>query len=213
MGFMWCDQECGHFRKDFFLPIKIPTIPHKPWTECNIPIPPSIYEDVCWIIKSKMDTGVYEPSNSSYQSQWFCIVKKNGKSLQIVHSLEPLNKVTIKHARVIPFTDQIGKHFASRACDGMLNLYVGYDERDLSDSSRDLTTFQSPFSTLRLVTLPIGWTNSVPIFHDDVTYILQSKIPDTTVSYIDDVPIHGLAERYMLPNGTEEHIPDNSGIQ
>jgi hypothetical protein len=213
MGFAWCDQERRHFHKDFFPPIEIPTIPHKPWTECNILIPPGIYEDVCRIIKSKMNAGVYKPSNSSYRSQWFCIVKKDGKSLRIVHSLEPLNKVTIKHAGVTPFTDQIGEHFAGHTCGGMLDLYVGYDERGLSNSSRDLTTFQSPFGTLRLVTLPMGWTNSVPIFHDDVTYILQPEIPDTTVPYIDDVPIHGPAERYLLPNSTEERIPDNPGIR
>jgi hypothetical protein len=212
-GFAWTDQERGHFREDFFPPIEIPTIPHKPWTQRNIPIPPGIYEEVCKLIKRKLEAGVYEPSNSSYRSRWFCVVKKDGKSLRIVHSLEPLNKVTIKHAGVTPFTDQIGEHFAGRACGGMLDLYIGYDERGLSESSRDLTTFQSPFGTLRLVTLPMGWTNSVPIFHDDVTCILQPEIPDTTIPYIDDVPIRGPAEKYLLPDGTEERIPDNPGIR
>ena len=212
-AFTWLDQECRHFREDFFPPIEIPTIPHKPWTQRNIPIPPDIYEEVCHLIKLKLDAGVYEPSNSSYRSRWFCVVKKDGKSLRIVHSLEPLNQVTIKHAGVTPFTDQIGEHFAGRACSGMLDLYVGYDERGLAETSRDLTTFQSPFGALRLVTLPMGWTNSVPIFHDDVTHILQPEIPDTTIPYIDDVPIRGPAERYILPDGTEERIPDNPGIR
>jgi hypothetical protein len=211
--FAWNDLERGHFCEDFFLPIEIPTIPHKPWAQRNIPIPPGIYDEVCRIIKRKIDAGVYEPSNSSYRSKWFCVAKKDGKSLRIVHSLEPLNKVTIKHAGVTPFTDQIGEHFAGRACGGMLDLYVGYDERGLAPESRDLTTFQSPFGVLRLVTLPMGWTNSVPIFHDDVTFILQPEIPNTTVPYIDDVPICGPAERYILPDGTEERIPDNPSIR
>ena len=212
-GFAWCDEERGHFREDFFPQIEIPTIPHKPWAQRNIPIPPGIYEEVCRLIKVKIDAGVYEPSNSSYRSRWFCVVKKDGKSLRIVHSLEPLNQVTIKHAGVTPFTDQIGEHFAGRACGGMLDLYVGYNERGLAETSRDLTTFQSPFGALRLVTLPMGWTNSVPIFHDDVTHILQPEIPDTTVPYIDDVPIRGPETRYILPDGTEERIPENPGIR
>ena len=188
-AFTWCDPEHGHFREDFFPPIDIPTIPHKPWVERNIPIPPGIYEKVCRLIKIKLDMGVYEPSNSSYHSRWFCVVKKDGKSLCIIHSLELLNRVTIKHAGVTPFTDQISKHFARCACGGMLNLYVGYNKRGLAESSRDLTTFQSPLGALRLIMLPMGWTNSVPIFYDDVTHILQPEIPDTTVPYIDDVPI------------------------
>src|SRR5882762_8035341 len=211
-GFAWDDTERGRFRDEFFPPVEIPVVEHKPWVLHNIPIPPGIYDEVCTLIRRKIAAGVYEPSNSSYRSRWFCVVKKDGKSLRIVHSLEPLNQVTIKHAGVTPFTDQIGEHFAGRACGGMLDLYVGYDERGLAETSRDLTTFQSPFGALRLVTLPMGWTNSVPIFHDDVTSILQPEIPDTTVPYIDDVPIRGPATRYWLPNGTEERIPENLGI-
>ena len=71
----------------------------------------------------------------------------------------------------------------------MLDLYVGYDKRALAESSRDYTTFQSPFGALRLTTLPMGWTNSVPIFHDDVTFILQAETPHITIPYIDDVPV------------------------
>jgi hypothetical protein len=211
--FAWNDLEQGHFREDFFPPIEILTIPHKPWAQRNIPILPGIYDEVCCIIKRKIDTGIYEPSNSSYCSKWFCIAKKDGKLLRIVHSLEPLNKVTIKHAGVTPFTDQIGKHFAGRACGSMLDLFIGYDERGLAPESCDLTTFQSPFSALCLVTLPMGWTNSVPIFHDDITFILQPEIPNITVPYIDDVPIRGPADRYILPNGTEERILDNPSIR
>ena len=58
----------------------------------------------------------------------------------------------------------------------------------------------------------MGWTNSVPIFHDNVTCILQPEIPDTTIPYIDDVPIRGPTEKYLLPDGTEECIPNNPGI-
>ena len=59
----------------------------------------------------------------------------------------------------------------------------------------------------------MGWTNSIPIFHNDVTYILQPEIPETTVPYIDDIPIRGPAMRYPLPDGSEERIPENLGIR
>jgi len=150
-------------------------------------IPPAIHEEVCKMIKRKIDAGVYELSNSSYRSRWFCVIKKDGKSLRIVHSLEPLNRVTIAHSGLPPATEELVMHFAGRACSGILDLYVGYDEKVLVECSRDLTTFQMPFRALRLVTLPMGWTNSVPIFHDDVTYILRDEIPKYTLPYIDDV--------------------------
>jgi hypothetical protein len=212
-GFAWDDTERGRFREDFFPPIDIPVVPHKPWVLKNIPIPPGLYPEVCRIIKSKMEAGVYEPSNSSYRSRWFCVLKKDGKSLRIVHSLEPLNEVTIAHSGVPPATETLAAQFAGRACGGMLDLYVGYDERTLAESSRDLTTFQTPFGALRLITLPMGWTNSVPIFHDDVTYILQPEIPEYTIPFIDDVPVKGPASRYQKEDGSYETIPGNPGIR
>src|SRR5919198_3109631 len=66
---------------------------------------------------------------------------------------------------------------------------------------------------MRLVTLPMGWTNSVPIFHDDVTEILKPEIPEYTIPYIDDVPVRGPASRYQSADGTYETIAENSGIR
>ena len=94
----------------------------------------------------------------------------------------------------------------------MLDLYIGYNECGLAETSCNLMTFQSPFSALHLVTLPMGWMNSVPIFHDDITHILQPEIPDTTMPYIDDIPIRGPESCYILSDGTEERIPENPGI-
>ena len=83
---------------------------------------------MCRIIKSKIEARAYELSNSSYRSQWFCVLKKDGKSLRLVHSLEPLNEVTIAHPGVPPATETSAAQFARRACGGMLDLHIGYDE-------------------------------------------------------------------------------------
>jgi len=77
----WDPTEQGNFSKDYFKPIIIPTVPHTPWVKCNIPIPPRIYDEVVRIIKEKIKIGIYERSNSSYWLKWFCILKKDGKSL------------------------------------------------------------------------------------------------------------------------------------
>ena len=211
-AFAWEDEEKGRFKEEFFPPIEIPIIEHKPWVLKNIPIPPGLQAEVCRILREKIKNGIMEPSNSPYRSRWFTVLKKNGK-LRIVHSLEPLNAVTIAHSGVPPVTDELAIHFSGRACGGMFDLYVGYDERLLSENSRDLTTFQTPFGAMRLVTLPMGWTNSVPIFHDDVNFILQEEVPEYTMPYIDDVPVRGPASRYQQPDGSYETISENPGIR
>ena len=47
------------------------------------------------IIKDRIASGVYKPSAATYQPHWFCILKQDGKSLHLVHDLQPLNAVTI----------------------------------------------------------------------------------------------------------------------
>jgi hypothetical protein len=42
-GFTWTNSKRGQFCKDFFPSINIPVIPHIPFIEQNIPIPPGIY--------------------------------------------------------------------------------------------------------------------------------------------------------------------------
>jgi len=94
-----------------------------------------------------------------------------------------------------------------------LDLYVGYDECALAPSSRDLTTFQTPYGMKRLMTLSMGWSNSVPIFHEDVVHILQPKIPHVTNLYINDVGINGLKTMYPTVDGTLEVLSGNPGIR
>ncbi len=109
-------------------------------------------------------------------------------------------------------TDPLAEHFTGHTCGATLDLFIGYNEHLLAESSRNLTTFQTSYGALRLVTLPMGWTNSIPIFHDDITFILQPEIPEFTIPYIDDVPVRGPETRYEIIGGYET-IPLNNGIQ
>jgi hypothetical protein len=133
-AFAWTENELGSFRPNFFPPIEFPVIPYMPWVEQNIPILTSLYEEVCRMLK-KIDAGIYEPLNSLYRSRWFCVMKKDGKSLRTVHSLEPLNKVTIQHSGIVPIPEHITEQFCGRACGGVLDLYVAFDERKVAESS------------------------------------------------------------------------------
>ena len=53
------------------------------------------------VLRLKIEAGVYEQSQSFYRSRGFVVLKKNGK-LRIVHELQPLNKVTIRDAGMMP---------------------------------------------------------------------------------------------------------------
>ena len=190
-AFAWDDSERGSFDPEYFAPIEIPHIAHVPWVLRQGPIPRGILTEVTKIIEDKWKSGVYEPSSSSYNSRWFCVFKKDGKSLRLVHSLESLNAVTIRNSAMPPYTDVVAEDFAGRSVYSTLDLYVSFDQRQLHPNSRDLTTFNTPLGAFRLTVLPMGWTNSPAVLQGDITHILRPEIPHWTQPFADDVPIKG----------------------
>jgi hypothetical protein len=207
----WTEAEQGSFRDDYFSPVKIPTVAHTPWIHKNILIPTSLLDKIIDMFKEKIAASMYEPSDASYHSRWFCIPKKNG-SLRLVHDLQPLNAVTIYNAAVPPLVDQFVEGIAAHSCYSMLNLLVGYDHWTLDIASQDLTSFQSPLGALRNTMLPQGSTNAMAIFHGDVTFILEPEIPNVAKPFLDNTVVMGPRSHYETPEGGYETTPDNPGI-
>lgn len=213
MAFAWTETEKGKFSDEYFDPVVIPTVEHIPWVLKNIPIPPGLYNKIVEVIKAKIESGIYEHSDSSYRSRWFWVFKKDGTSIRIVHDLQPLNAVTIKNSALPPNMEQYAESFGARGCYAIFDLFVGFDQRSLAAESRDLTTFQTPLGTFRLTSIPMGYTNSMQIQHGDTTFLLQDEIPDVTIPFVDDIPVKGPVTRYELENGEYETIPENPGIR
>ena len=211
-GLAWTEAEKGHFRDNYFLPIKIPVIEHIPWAHCNFAIPPGILSDVIQFFKDKFVAGIYEHSDASYRSCWFCVKKKND-ALQLVYDLQPLNAVIICNSGVPLIADQLIEAMAGRSCYSMLDLFIGYDHRTLNIISCDLITVQTLIGAVWLTSLPMGWTNASAIFHEDVIFILEPEIPHVAWPFVDDCSIKGLATCFETDTGGYETLPENPGIR
>jgi len=115
-----------------------------------------IYEEVIRIIKRRFKISVYERSNSSYWSKWFCVLKKDGKSIQIMYDLQPLNVVTIQDLGTPPILEFYADNLSSQGSYTCLDLLLAFDHWSLAIQSQDLMTFQTPLGLLHLTTLPMG---------------------------------------------------------
>jgi hypothetical protein len=199
-------------KKEYFSDYIMPIIPHTPWEFKNIPIPPGIRNKVIEMLKSKIEAGVYEPSQSSYRGRWFCVLKKNG-TLRIVHDLQPLNKVSIRDASQLPIIDDFVESYGAHQCYTVFDLFWGFDARIVDPRSCDMTAFYTPLGLLRLTALPMGYTNSPAEFQKCMTFILQDEIPDVANIFIDDLPIKGPATQYLDRHGNPETLAENPGIR
>ena len=148
----------------------------------------------------------------SYRSRWFVVPKKDG-GLQIVWNLEPLNEITIRDSGIPPVIDEVIEDLAGFVIYSLGDIYIGYDHRLIDVKSRDLTTVQTPLGPYRLTTLPMGWTNAVTTFHQDVMFILQDEVPHVAQPFIDDVAIKGPKTYYKKEDGSYETVPNNTKIR
>ena len=164
------------------------------------------------VLKLKMEAGVYEQSQSSYRSRWFVVPKKNGK-LRIVHDLQPLNKVTIRDAGMVPIIDDFVEGFAGRQCYTVFDLFWGFDARKIHPKSRGLTAFMTPLGLLQITSLPTGFTNSPAEFQKCMAMVLKDEIPHTANIFIDDLPIKGPVSQYLDENEKPEVLQENPGIR
>ena len=208
----FAEEERGTFRRDYFSDYKMPVVEHTPWREKNIPLPAGFQAEIMRLLKEKIAAGVYEYSQSSYRSRWFCVPKKNGE-LRIVHDLQTLNSVSVMDAGVPPILEEFVEAFAGRAVYSVLDMYWGFYARIVDPKSRDMTSFQSPLGPLRISSLPMGYTNSPAEFQACMTFILQDEIPEKAGVFIDDIPIKGPSVEYLGKDGQPEVISGNPGIR
>jgi len=131
-------------------------------------------------------------SNSSYRLKWFCILKKDGKSLQIIHYLQPLNAVTVKDSGMPPILESFMQRIwvAEGPIQGLTSS-LPLITVSLAVQFQDLTTFQMPLSLLCLTTLPMGALNSLQILQGDISFIIQEVMPDIAASFMDNLNIRG----------------------
>jgi hypothetical protein len=208
----WTDEEKGMFRDDYFSPYVFPVEPHVPWMKNQMPIPPGLFDKYIAILKEKLKAGVYERSQASYRSTYFCVLKKNG-SLRMVHDLQPLNAVSIRDTGTPPVLDEFVESFAGRQIFTVLDMFSGYDSRSIALESRDMTSFMTPLGLMRLTSLPMGYTNAVAEYQNCMTFILQDEIPNIAGVFIDDVCIKGDRTSDGEPGWEIKTIPENEGIR
>ncbi|KAK4699582.1 hypothetical protein P7C70_g6678, partial [Phenoliferia sp. Uapishka_3] len=200
-------SERGKLKSTYAEPYKIPVVPHIPWRQSALPIPLAAREKIIETFKSRMKEGLYERSTSAYSGRRFVVAKKDGK-YRIVHDLQPLNAVTIRDAGLPPIMEDFVEDFTGRSCLGLMDILGGFDQRELADESRDLTTFQTPLGPVRLTRLPQGGTTSVAEFQRIMVHILAEEIPQYAGVFVDDVGIKGPESTY-----NDEKIAGNPEIR
>lgn len=189
------DSEKGCLNERYASDYEIPVVPHTPWKEKAIPIPKALYPQIVELLKREVDSGDLEPSFAPYATRWFTVAKKSGALRKVVDA-SPMNAVTIRDAGQPPKISEFVQDFVGYQCYALLDLFRGYEQRWLSEKSRDMTSISTPLGLLKSTKILQGATNSVAEFQRMIAWVLDAEIPKVAMPFIDDIGVKGPTDDY-----------------
>ncbi|XP_068233504.1 uncharacterized protein [Palaemon carinicauda] len=133
-----------------------------------------------------LDNNLAEPSMSPWASPCILVPKANGQ-LRICTDYRKLNKVTIKDSFPLPRINDISDNIGKAKILTQIDLMKGYYQVPLTEKTKEISAFTTPFGLFSYTVLPFGLTNSPANFQRMMSNIITG-LPNTYV-YLDDVVI------------------------
>ena len=119
---------------------------------------------------------------------WSVVLKKSGE-VRICVDLKALNENVLRETHPIPKVDDTLAQFTGAAVFSKLDINSGFWQIPLSDQSKLLTNFITPFGRYAFNKLPFGIASAPELFQKQMSKILEGL--DGVVCLMDDVLVIG----------------------
>ena len=174
----------GNFGEPYSITLKDNARPRALFTPRNVPIP--LRDKVKKELERMESLGVI--SSVSEPTSWcagMVVVPKRSGDVRICVDLKALNESVMRETHPIPKVDSTLAQLAGAAVFSKLDAYSGFWQIPLSDSSKLLTTFITPFGRYAFNKLPFGIASALEIFQRRINQILEGL--DGVVCMMDDI--------------------------
>ena len=196
-------QGLGNLGEEFKIRLKPNAAPHALFTPRNVPMPlrPKVEEELHHMTKLGVIPKVHEPT--PWCTGMVVVPKKPGK-VRICVDLKPLNESVLVHP--LPKVDETLTKLSRARVFSKLDASSGFWQIPLTQESRLLTAFITPFSRYCFNKLPFGIYSAPEHFQRRMMAILEGL--QGVVCQMDDVLVFGSthAEHNIPLNAVFERI-------
>jgi hypothetical protein len=153
------------------------------------PLPYAKLETVKREIDSMLNIDVIEPSDSPYCSP-IVLVKKSDGSDRFCADMRKVNQVTQFDCEPTPDPEMIFANLAGANFYSKLDCCKGYWQIPMSEDSKVMTAFSTPFGHYQFKKMPFGLVNAGATYARMMRKLLRG-IPDVD-NFVDDILTHSL---------------------
>lgn len=141
-------------------------------------------------VKSLLDKGIIEPSNSGYAAQSRIIPKKNGTGRLVVNYI-PLNAVTYRDSYMLPHISDILGALQGKQYFTTMDCTQGFYQIEVDYRDRHKTAFSTPVGNFQFKRCPFGARNSCAVYQAEMNRIFNDGLYTRCVVYVDDILVFG----------------------
>lgn len=189
-------EECEAFSRDdddigyaADLELHIPLLDTTPVQASYNSIPSPLYQEVKDYLADLIGKDFIRKSKSPYSSPMVCVRKRDG-TLRLCIDYRKLNNKTVKQAEPIPRIQDTLNQLAGSRWFTVLDQGKAYHQGKMSESSKPVTAFVTPWGLYEWNRIPFGLTGAPGTFQKYMNEILHDYRDRFCIPYLDDIIIY-----------------------